>query len=144
MEPQMTPKRGQSDQKSNHKCHTEAQSKRCVTVPVGLEIPELTGTATRRIKGHKKEGKSTMQSGVVQLKQPKRAQKKENWLPLLGTANLILILYDFSRFQFWPQSDFCSTNIRNDHLKTNPHARLYPMSILPAPHGHFFVFETKY
>ena len=48
---------------------------------------------------------------------------------------LILILCDFGRFQFWPESDFCSTDFRNDHLKMNPDALIYPKSTLPTPGG---------
>ena len=40
--------------------------------------------------------------------------------------------YCFPKRRFLPKPDFRSTVFRNDHLKMNPDARIYPMRILPT------------
>ena len=43
--------------------------------------------------------------------------------------------YCFRKHRFLLKSDFLSSAFRNDHLKLNPKAQIYPMSILQIPHG---------
>ena len=43
-------------------------------------------------------------------------------------------VHDFRQRPFWAKSESGSSFFRNDHLKMNPDARIYPMSILPTPH----------